>query len=626
MADDPYSKWLGLPPGKRPPKAHELLGLPAKPTDAAQIDEAAGRRMDQLDQFALSNDRATRQQIQQLMNEVAKARTKLVGQLPKSKPKRDDALASKAPPIPPMKQVAAPAPPMLSPRAAVSAPVPKPMAQAMPAGDRSALQSAIVFWVLVVSGWAATLVMAYVVTFNYFKSDPLPSESPPVTEVVERDDTPPTDPDPGLVAGPEVIDVRPADPQDTEPETGPATPPDNEPIEPTPQELAEQERQATLAGLNAEKERRAQEQGRQEALKQEEAERLRQEAIKKQEAERLAEEQRTEEELLKQKKLRRLLHMRDRLRGDERVEMIRQMLKDFNGGIDVQFDVEREDDELVGLSLAVYGRDRERRRQNAFIADLSPLQGLKLKRINLSGLSKVKNLDALKGMPLEKLEFESAGSLEDILALKGMPITHLDIRDALIPDLEPLRGMPLEDLALISCENITSTAPLKGAKLRQMKFNVCSNLTDITGLESFVGPGIASFYKTGISDLSPLGGLTFGQLTLGGCNNLKSLDGLEGATMSRLWMDDMENLEDLSGLSKVDVTSWLEMGGPKMTDLTPLAGMKFRQLSLSAENLTSLKGIEKLPNLERLNLGGCKKLPQEEIERIKRLYDDLEVR
>ena len=86
MAHDAYSKWLGLPPGKRPPKAHELLGLPANPTNAAQIDEAAGRRMDQLDRFALSNDRATRQQVQQLMNEVAKARTRLVARIPKPKP------------------------------------------------------------------------------------------------------------------------------------------------------------------------------------------------------------------------------------------------------------------------------------------------------------------------------------------------------------------------------------------------------------------------------------------------------------------------------------------------------------------------------------------------------------
>jgi len=57
-----------------------LLGLPEDGNDERGIEEAAKRRMDRLDRFALSPDADVRAHVQQMMNEVAHARNVLLEQ------------------------------------------------------------------------------------------------------------------------------------------------------------------------------------------------------------------------------------------------------------------------------------------------------------------------------------------------------------------------------------------------------------------------------------------------------------------------------------------------------------------------------------------------------------------
>lgn len=51
---DPYSKWLGIAPGPRPPGPEVLLGLPAGATDRDQILDAAVKQKERLDSLTLS--------------------------------------------------------------------------------------------------------------------------------------------------------------------------------------------------------------------------------------------------------------------------------------------------------------------------------------------------------------------------------------------------------------------------------------------------------------------------------------------------------------------------------------------------------------------------------------------
>lgn len=73
MAEDLYTKWLGIEPGDRPPDYYTLLGLGQFCHDIPRIERAIRQRMDRLDKFALHPDKEMRDAQQRMINEVAKA-------------------------------------------------------------------------------------------------------------------------------------------------------------------------------------------------------------------------------------------------------------------------------------------------------------------------------------------------------------------------------------------------------------------------------------------------------------------------------------------------------------------------------------------------------------------------
>jgi hypothetical protein len=78
MAEDLYSKWLGLPPGRRPPDHYALLGLPRFCKDRQAIDAAASTQLGKLDAYSIHPDREKRDACHRMMNEVASARVTLI--------------------------------------------------------------------------------------------------------------------------------------------------------------------------------------------------------------------------------------------------------------------------------------------------------------------------------------------------------------------------------------------------------------------------------------------------------------------------------------------------------------------------------------------------------------------
>ena len=78
MAADFYTEWLGVPPDPRPPDYYTLLGVDIFCRDQDIIELAARRQLMRLDEFALYPDRDTRDAVQDMMNEVARARVDLV--------------------------------------------------------------------------------------------------------------------------------------------------------------------------------------------------------------------------------------------------------------------------------------------------------------------------------------------------------------------------------------------------------------------------------------------------------------------------------------------------------------------------------------------------------------------
>ena len=120
MAVDSYTEWLGAPPGPRPPDYYTLLGVDVFCRDMDAIERGARRQLTRLDEFALYPDRDTRDAVQDMMNEVARARVDLVN--PKRRPAYDRKLAQRlgvplpAEPAPAVQAETTIAPPPIEPR------------------------------------------------------------------------------------------------------------------------------------------------------------------------------------------------------------------------------------------------------------------------------------------------------------------------------------------------------------------------------------------------------------------------------------------------------------------------------------------------------------------------------
>jgi hypothetical protein len=85
---DPYRKWLGIPPGQRPPTHYQLLGIAAEETDLEVIEEAALGRTAHLRTYQTGPHA---QECAKLLNEIAQA--KLVLRDPPKRREYDAGLA-----------------------------------------------------------------------------------------------------------------------------------------------------------------------------------------------------------------------------------------------------------------------------------------------------------------------------------------------------------------------------------------------------------------------------------------------------------------------------------------------------------------------------------------------------
>jgi Leucine-rich repeat (LRR) protein len=102
------------------------------------------------------------------------------------------------------------------------------------------------------------------------------------------------------------------------------------------------------------------------------------------------------------------------------------------------------------------------------ITDLTPISGMPLHTLWLSGNWELTNLEPLKGMPLTLLTCDNT-QVADLSPLSGMRLTALACHVTKVADLSPLKGMPLESL---TCDStlITDLSPLAGMKLKKLSF------------------------------------------------------------------------------------------------------------------------------------------------------------
>ncbi len=228
----------------------------------------------------------------------------------------------------------------------------------------------------------------------------------------------------------------------------------------------------------------------------------------------------------------------------------------------------------------------------ANIASLAALRGIPLAELNMAGCANVDDLTPLEGLKLERLD-ASGTKVNDLSSLRGMPIASLNLAGTKVDDLNPLDKMPLTELNLSNCLAVANIAPLRSAKLTRLNlaFTQVRDLTPISGQ-----PVVwLNLYRTKVqqSDLDALKGMPLGTLFVGE-TGVRSLNGLTNAPLEYLDIH-KTSVSDLSPLRQSKLQTLL-MDNTPVRDLSPLRGMStLRFVSANYTEVADLSPLAGLP-------------------------------
>jgi serine/threonine protein kinase len=209
---------------------------------------------------------------------------------------------------------------------------------------------------------------------------------------------------------------------------------------------------------------------------------------------------------------------------------------------------------------------------SGILADLSPLQGLRLTKLNIAMNPRVRDLSPLRGMPLRSLNLQGTG-VTDLSAIRGLSLEELSLRETSVTDLEPLSGMPL---VLLDCHRtqISDLSHLQGMPLRN--FSAPANTSSLEAIRNLRLTTFEIESRT-CFDLSPIHEMPLERLSL--------------------LLPIVSDLKPLAGLKLVDLT----LVSGSVTDLTPLVGMPLEKLFLDTTSVTDLSPLTDLP-LKRISI------------------------
>ena len=204
------------------------------------------------------------------------------------------------------------------------------------------------------------------------------------------------------------------------------------------------------------------------------------------------------------------------------------------------------------------------------VTDLTPLHGISFGALDLRGLQ-VSDLTPLKGMPLVVLGAEETG-VSDLRPLAGMRLAKLYLNATGVSDLRPLEGMPLTELMLVET-SVRDLRPLRGMPLQQLWLS-----------------------DTPVQDITPLAECPLVSLTL-----------------------ERTKVSDLHPLSKISSLERLHLGGSKVSDLTPIKGLKLQRLIFSPKSVkVGMEVVRGMKTLTEIGSSLDRRMPP---EKFWELYD-----
>ena len=229
---------------------------------------------------------------------------------------------------------------------------------------------------------------------------------------------------------------------------------------------------------------------------------------------------------------------------EDRIDQIQSVLRRANSQYLGQGKFHQENGQIIAAEFP-----------NCGLKDLSPLRGLQLQALDLSG-NPVRELRHLRGMPLVRLYLEFT-LVESLVELADAQLVELRLNGSPVQKLDGLEGQPLENLYAV------------GTQINDVKALSTSNLNQLWLTESPV------------SDLSPLSGLPLVSLTI-------------HRTL----------VADLDFVRKLPLIQRLHIGETLISDLTPLRGLNLTRLVFTPDRID--KGIAVVKGLSNLKEIGTK--------------------
>ena len=262
----------------------------------------------------------------------------------------------------------------------------------------------------------------------------------------------------------------------------------------------------------------------------------------------------------------------------------------------------------------------------ATIADITPLQDMKLEKLDLAACS-ARDFAVIKTMPIKWLNL-SETPIADFSVLKPLPLTELFLERTRLTEKDGasfLKGKPLKAFNA-AATTVRDIKFLKGMPLTSLDLRGCTQLPNLDGVEDSRELTWLRCSECPVKDLKPVARLP---LVVFFCENTKvaDLEPLKGAPLEALrlscdpkFIKGVSPVADLSPLAEMKLTSLtlentsvkdlkpltgqpldlLYLDGTQVKDLKPLAGSPIRVLWLQKTPVADLTPLKELPKLEDL--------------------------
>jgi hypothetical protein len=190
---------------------------------------------------------------------------------------------------------------------------------------------------------------------------------------------------------------------------------------------------------------------------------------------------------------------------------------------------------------------------------------------------------------------EAEGEIQDLTPLQGLPLRYLSVSGLSIDNLEPLLGMPLETVILLNT-GVESLQPLSGMKLARLSLQGSEKIWDISALQ---GMPLAALDLRGtkVSHLLPVHEAPLTSLMLS--DQFKETMEFEHFPLAHLDVSG-SRITSLEGLTNMPLHSLYLVDVP-IHDVTPLAKLPLEQLRFNPQTIhAGLNVLREIPSLEKL--------------------------